>query len=63
MQVDNINTGHNEYPTKYIQWRIGARVDGWFGSETASKVKVWQRSRGLYSDGSVGPLSWKALLQ
>ena len=39
----------------------GGRVDGDFGGGTESAVLAFQRSRGLASDGVVGPDTWKAL--
>lgn len=37
-------------------------VDGDFGSNTTKKVKAFQESRGLASDGQVGAKTWKALI-
>lgn len=36
-------------------------VDGKFGSITQSKVKAFQKKKGLTADGIVGPKTWKAL--
>jgi len=38
------------------------KVDGIYGTKTVGKVKEFQRTNNLVSDGIVGPLSWTALL-
>jgi len=49
-------------PTRLIQFRVGASIDGIFGPITASRVKAWQKFNGLVPDGIFGPLSWGKLL-
>jgi hypothetical protein len=44
-----------------IQKLLGAASDGIFGSITESKVKAFQKSKGLSQDGIVGKNTWKAL--
>lgn len=44
-----------------VQYRLGAVVDGYYGSETRAKVIAFQRSRNLIPDGIVGQLTWRAL--
>ena len=36
-------------------------IDGYFGNTTKQGVIDYQRARGLYPDGIVGPDTWKAL--
>lgn len=36
-------------------------IDGIFGSQTDTAVRDYQRTRGLYVDGIVGPKTWSAL--
>lgn len=44
--------------------RAGTRlaIDGYAGAVTIAAVKSWQRSRGIYVDGIVGPVTWASLL-
>lgn len=39
------------------------RVDGRYGSATATAVKTFQMVAGLHSDGEVGPETWDGLYQ
>lgn len=38
-------------------------IDGDFGGGTEAAVKAFQRANGLEVDGSVGPITWKALFE
>ena len=38
-------------------------VDGYYGLQTASRVKIFQGWEGLTQDGVVGPMTWAALLR
>jgi N-acetyl-anhydromuramyl-L-alanine amidase AmpD len=60
--LDGVPYPHYEYATRYIQYRVGARVDGVFGSGTAIAVKAWQAKNGLVADGVVGSNSWAKLI-
>lgn len=47
---------------RYIQWRIGATIDGIYGNETVRLVKEYQQNNNLIADGSVGKDTWHSLL-
>lgn len=47
--------------TRYVQWAVGAKVDGSWGARTTAAVKVFQERRGLKKDGKVGPKTLAAL--
>lgn len=46
---------------KFVQRKLGLTVDGKFGQNTESKVREFQTSHGLVSDGIVGTNTWRAL--
>lgn len=47
---------------KLVQAIVGANpIDGDFGAGTEAKVKAWQLSNGLTTDGVVGPVTWKRM--
>ncbi len=55
-----VKIGLNGHPIKTLQYLLGARgqgvaVDGVFGPQTEAAVKAFQASRGLATDGTVGP--------
>jgi len=47
---------------RYIQWRIGAAIDGIYGNETVRLVKEYQKNNKLVADGIVGKDTWQCLL-
>jgi hypothetical protein len=47
---------------RYIQYRLGARIDGIWGAETNFKVKAFQRDNKLKIDGWVGENTWNIIL-
>jgi len=62
-----VKIGAGEHPTKTLQHLLRARghavaVDGVFGPSTEAAVKAFQASRGLASDGIVGPVTWPVLV-
>lgn len=48
---------------RYIQYRVGAKIDGIWGPETDFKMRAFQRDNALKIDGWVGENTWNALLQ
>lgn len=40
---------------------VNLPIDGVFGPQTQSRVREFQRARGLPADGVVGPTTWRAL--
>lgn len=43
-------------------WRYSLNVDGYYGNNTATCVKTFQKARGLTVDNYVGGATWKKLL-
>jgi lysozyme len=60
--LDGVKEEHYEYATRFIQWVVGATIDGIFGNGTKVKVQNWQATRGLVPDGVVGPATWAKML-
>lgn len=64
-----INYPRYEYPTRWVQMRVGARIDGIFGNETADKVKGFQKNinsahgENLVVDGIVGKETWRCMFK
>lgn len=56
-----IKIGSEGDDVRAIQAVVDAHVDGDFGPKTAAAVKAWQTSKGLVSDGIVGPNTWKEM--
>ena len=46
---------------KLVQKVVGATQDGDYGEATERRVKAWQKSRSMFVDGVVGPVTWKAM--
>ncbi len=57
-----LREGKQGYAVRYVQWRVGAEVDGRFGPITKSKVSAFQNSVKAMVDGVVGPETWGKLL-
>lgn len=47
---------------RYLQYRVGADVDGIYGSGTNKAIRQFQAQNGLVADGIIGPASWSVLL-
>ncbi len=60
--TDGVKFKHYEYATRYIQYRVGGKLDGVYGPQTEANVKVWQSNHGLNADGIVGNDTWNKLL-
>lgn len=60
--IDGVSYPHYEYATRYIQFRVGASIDGVFGDSTKIFVQNWQAKHGLAADGVVGTGTWSKLL-
>jgi len=50
------------YVVRYVEYRVGANIDGVYDPKAAEAVQAFQRRRGLSADGVVGPQTWGALL-
>lgn len=67
--VDGVPMPHYEYATRWIQWRVGATIDGFYGNQTANKVRQFQAAcnkqhgTNLAVDGIVGPMTWDAMFR
>ena len=64
IQVSQGKTGLEVRAAQYLlknKFGYNIAVDGIFGPDTATAVKSFQTSKGLASDGIVGPNTWKAL--
>lgn len=44
-----------------LQQKLGLKESGTFDTQTEKKVKEWQTTNGLKSDGVVGPVTWKKM--
>ncbi len=56
-----LRRGSQGEAVKLVQAVVGATPDGDFGPATERRVKAWQKSRGMFVDGVVGPVTWKAM--
>jgi peptidoglycan hydrolase-like protein with peptidoglycan-binding domain len=58
----SLNSAVYKTAIRYIQWRTGSCIDGFFGNETAQFVKTYQKNNKLAADGIVGKDTWNRLL-
>jgi hypothetical protein len=56
-----LRLGSRGEAVKHVQRVIGATQDGDYGLATERRVKAWQKQRGMFVDGVVGPVTWKAM--
>ena len=56
-----VKKGSKGDAVKLVQAIVGATPDGDFGSGTEGKVKAWQLSNALTTDGIIGPVTWKKM--
>ena len=56
-----VKKGSKGDAVKLVQAIVGAKPDGDFGAVTESKVKAWQLSNALTSDGVVGQVTWSKM--
>lgn len=54
-----VRRGQTSHWVKVVQARVGAKIDGIFGSETERKVREFQQHMKISVDGIVGPQTWK----
>ena len=47
---------------QYLQYRLGADMDGIYGPQTELAINTFQRDTGLVIDGIIGPLTWEKLI-
>ncbi|MBE9200646.1 MULTISPECIES: N-acetylmuramoyl-L-alanine amidase [unclassified Nodularia (in: cyanobacteria)] len=47
---------------RYLQYRVGAGVDGIYGPQTGTAIRTYQRQNGLLADGIVGGMTWQRLI-
>jgi len=57
-----VKHGANGNITRWIQNKLGIKVDGDFGIQTLISVQNYQKAHGLQKDGIIGENTWKALL-
>ena len=64
LELPVLRFGDRGKKVKLLQRLLGGlSVDGVFGNDTRTRVKVFQVREGLDNDGVVGPLTWTELLK
>lgn len=56
-----LNKGDRNVETAWVQYVLGLKVDGIFGSATHKAVRNFQKQNGLKADGIIGPLTWRKI--
>jgi hypothetical protein len=57
-----IQQGSSGIAVRYLQFRVGATIDGVFGSKTATALKTFQSKNSLTADGICGAKTWAVLI-
>ncbi|MGB0560763.1 MAG: N-acetylmuramoyl-L-alanine amidase [Spirulinaceae cyanobacterium] len=50
------------FAVRYLEYRMGAQIDGVYDERMADKIKTFQQRQGLTVDGVVGPEVWGLLM-
>ena len=58
-----VKNGSKGNIVSWVQCRVGASIDGKAGSNTVTKIKSYQKSKGLKVDGIAGYNTFKSLLR
>ena len=56
-----LSKGDRNVETAWLQYVLGIKVDGIFGSQTRKAVRNFQKQNGLKADGIIGPLTWRKI--
>jgi cell wall-associated NlpC family hydrolase len=56
-----LRLGSHGYAVRWVQWRVGAHQNGYYGAATRAAVEKFQRAHRLPADGLVGARTWRAL--
>lgn len=54
--------GSSGSAVRYIQYRVGATIDGKYGPKTAAQVNKFKKKNNLSQDGKVDAKTWKVLI-
>jgi peptidoglycan hydrolase-like protein with peptidoglycan-binding domain len=60
-QSSSLSLGSTGSSVKQLQRKLHVSASGYFGNETRTAVKHWQKRHGLKADGVAGPATLKAL--
>ncbi len=50
------------FAVKYIEYRVGAEIDGVYDANTVDATRAYQAAQGLEADGIVGAITWDKLI-
>lgn len=57
-----LSIGSSGSAVRYVQYRVGASIDGIYGPRTRSKIASFQSLNSLSADGTVGSITWNNLI-